>query len=47
MNLMLAVMLVCVVTGLLHGPFGRRRQQFLAALAVVMTALYFLFGRLM
>ena len=44
MNLMLAVILLCVALGLVAPRFGRREQLAVGFLATAMTALYFFFS---
>lgn len=45
MNLMLVVLMLCVILGLLAGPFGRRQQAAITVMATTMTALYFFVAR--
>ena len=47
MNLMLAVLVASVAIGLLVPRFGRAAQASTAALAIVMTALYYFTTRFM
>ncbi len=44
MNLMLAVIFLCVAIGLLAPRIGRREQAGVVLLAVIMTALYYFRG---
>lgn len=47
MNLMLSVILLFVLVGLLAPRFGKREHAILAALATLMTGLYFFSTRFM
>jgi hypothetical protein len=44
MNLMLAIMFLCVALGLVAGRFGRREYCLITLMATAMTLLYWLFG---
>ena len=47
MNLMLAVIFVCIVLGLLAPRIGTREQLAVGVIAVAMTCLYFFTRRFM
>jgi hypothetical protein len=47
MNLMLGVMFLCVALGLASTRFGPRTHLTVAAIAIVMAAIYFLYERAM
>lgn len=47
MNLMLGAMFLCVALGLASTRFGPRAYLAAAAIAAVMTAIYYLFERAM
>ena len=47
MNLMLAVIVVCVAVGLLTARFGSRTYLYIGGIATTMTGLYYFTNRFM
>lgn len=45
MNLMLAVIFLCITLGLLARRIGAREQLAIVAVAVTMTGIYYVFAR--